>query len=341
MIVLKDIYKEIRQYWINKSDIIVESDSNIMINNELIFKGQSFYPTLLSSPENNNILIYDHPNIYNSKIERIIQLKEGFGFELLLENNYYLCTRRNPDNFEERSFSLFRGDKKVNESKFFSFKAITIQSKTIFFCLGQKENLMFAYSVFDSKILWDQNINLFFNTKGVKTYANRLQIIDNKLFFFAHDSNWENYGTFCLDANTGEVLKRIEMAGFIYKHNDYIYVTNGKFITQINPDTFEIERIDLSGELKELDLIIDGERSFFFKDKLYFAAKPGDNTTRSVLGVLDLNSYKLLETYELLRDPSQPSCNENRYQIQNIKANDYQVAVNTAGDTLHVFEIKD
>ncbi len=186
---------------------------------------------------------------------------------------------------------------------------------------------------------WSHSINAISGCTTI--YADRLQIIDNKLFFFAHDSNWENYGTFCLDANTGEVLKRIEMAGFIYKHNDYIYVTNGKSITQINPDTFEIERIDLSGELKELDLIIDGERSFFFKDKLYFAAKPGDNTTRSVLGVLDLNSYKLLETYELLRDPSQPSCNENRYQIQNIKANDYQVAVNTAGDTLHVFEIKD
>ncbi len=286
--------------------------------------------------------LYPLKNILFSSCDFYLDLNFELHYLKRLKGTYYTGIYKNSKFLftDDRYFTIYDGtsDRIVMQRSHFNDRSVCLLMEYGFICNGG--DFLSSHNMNSQDDNWLVHINNLLLVEESAIYANRLQIIDNKLFFFAHDSNWENYGTFCLDANTGEVLKRIEMAGFIYKHNDYIYVTNGKFITQINPDTFEIERIDLSGELKELDLIIDGERSFFFKDKLYFAAKPGDNTTRSVLGVLDLNSYKLLETYELLRDPSQPSCNENRYQIQDIKANDYQVAVNTAGDTLHVFEIK-
>jgi len=188
--------------------------------------------------------------------------------------------------------------------------------------------------------LWQKNLNELLDSSEVSIYANLLHVIGDKLFLFAYDPNWENYATLCLDINTGELIKRIEMGAYLYKHNDAIYTVNGQFINQLDPETFEIKSVDLSSQLKDNNLIIDGEHSFFFGDKLYFAAKPGDRAIRSVLGVLDLNNHQLLETKELLINPEQPATNDNRYQIEEIKANDKLVAVNTAGGTLHVFEVE-
>ncbi len=338
MLIPENKHNNIRQYWLDNSKLFMEKDSHILSNCDLNFNCQSYYPTFLKS-ESGSFYIYDHPLLLNLEGKKIFQIQVDYGLETVISNQY-LCLKRHEENFDLKAFALFEGSKKISESEYLPFDKPFISSGYFIFKHNNHEHLLSSYSIATKKFVWQQNLNELLDSSEVSIYANLLHVIGDKLFLFAYDPNWENYATLCLDINTGELIKRIEMGAYLYKHNDSIYTVNGQFINQLDPETFEIKSVDLSSQLKDNNLIIDGEHSFFFGDKLYFAAKPGDRAIRSVMGVLDLNNHQLLDTNELLINPEQPATNDNRYQIEEIKANDKLVAVNTAGGTLHVFEVE-
>jgi len=331
-------YNNVRQFWLFCDNIITENYSKIIFQNRGgKINCKSYYPTLLEAVSGSYFL-YDHPVLSNIDGVKLFQVQDGYGLEAILSDRY-LCIKRHEEEFDLKTFSIFENENKLIESEYLPINNVFLSLGYIFFNHINHENLLSCYSISTAKGIWQQNFDEILSTKGVSIYTNRLQVIGNKLFLFAHDSNWEKYATFCLDADTGEVLKRIEMGVYLYAHENMIYTIGDQSLTLLDPKTYEMETINLADQLQ--NLVLDDMKCYFYKDKLYFAAKPDENTAFSVVGILDLKSSQLQDSFELLIDPSKPSEHENRYWIQEIKANDHLLAVHTSGGDLHVFEIRE
>ena len=176
----------------------------------------------------------------------------------------------------------------------------------------------------------------------------RVQIIGEKLLFFLYDETRQTntHKTFCLDAETGEVLFETDnFGGWLTKFDDKIYTIGGFNIVQVlNPISFDVERIDLKDCLSVLDKEIYNEedngfidkRTFFLsssnfqiKDNFLFFTQERGN----VFGIINLETKELLSNVEL------EIKNKNRQTIGEIRVDDKRVYVTDSDHILTVFNL--
>jgi hypothetical protein len=191
---------------------------------------------------------------------------------------------------------------------------------------------------------WVLQYDELLNNSNSKTYGN-IQIIKSRLFFFLFDCSrqTDTNVTLCIDIDTGEVLwKSDEIGGWLTTFHNKIYNLHMKTVKVLNPETFEIETIDLTEQLSVLDKKRYDEANdytwdipFRFSvskyviedDYLYFS-----QDKRNTIGIINLRTH-LLEWFTDIEID-----NPDVQMITDIKVNNNRLYVQDSSNTLHIFE---
>lgn len=303
------------KYW----EVQTDTQYLLFVFNEFILPYQQYKKIEKRSLSNGETI-----NILNKDVFPIQTDEEGIWLESADNKDYYL-TFLNIDQFREFKYSNI-GDKRVLQVLKESFLSL---SSTLTCC-----------NLSSGEELWKIELNDLLETQDESSiYHQRIIAVNNKLFFWVRDKHFRKFATFVIDANTGKVLYSTEkFGGTIYLYGNYVHSIGGKGYSRMDTGSYNVEVYDLTDQLAEDDLNIESGFSFFYNDKIYFAARSGNVNLRSFLGIIDLNTQKLLWKTDLLKNPDKPADNDNRYQIEEIKANDKYIVVKTAGGTLLVFE---
>ncbi|MCP9769692.1 hypothetical protein EGI22_17450 [Lacihabitans sp. LS3-19] len=249
---------------------------------------------------------------------------------------YGVCTRVND-----------LGERHFNISTLSEFGELQTQFETLDFCVIKVLHGIFLlqkgwgeFSVFsekENKQIWYINLNQLFETENVRYYGDIIEYQD-KLFFSLYDDS--KSGIYAVDANTGKMVNYTnEIGGSMKLENELIYILNDNEITILDPNTFEIKKIDYSGILQAENLEIGGGlpnyQGLEIKNNLlYFTSlnnSEKDNSREVAVGIIDMKQHKLLE---VIRFPSKL----RSYNINEIKVHENQLFVLTNDNNLHIFE---
>lgn len=211
--------------------------------------------------------------------------------------------------------------------------------------LTKKESII-DLKYFNNSIIWRKDINQLLDSKDV-TQTGEIISYKDKLFIYLYD-NEDKRATIALDVETGnELFRTSEFMGYIRLQEDRIYALYGKTVSILNPESYQIRRIDLSEELAVLDESIEeflgaeslGYTTIEFKlsptiyevryPYLYFAQERG-----AQVGVLNLETEKL--EWHATMDIDYPV----NPVVMDIKACENRLYVHCADKTLHIFEME-
>lgn len=321
-----EIDKNVVKFDFYKGGIALLKDGKLLLNEaELEFNAQSFFVK--------DDLIFSSRNFYLDNL-RFKYLKNALNvfFTNKICNSLITVTDNN-------FFYLYdlKNEEIVGKFVHFEDRSLYFLFEDKFICSGVE--FITAHSNSDGNEFWRVETKDLLEAEETTIFHNRILLIKEKLFFWIRDKHFRKYCTFVIDANTGKVLHSTEkFGGTIYLYGNYVHSISGKGYSRIDVDSYNVEVYDLTDQLAEDDLNIESGFSFFYNDKIYFAARSGNVNLRSFLGIIDINTQELLWKIDLLKNPDKPADNDNRYQIEEIKANDRFIAVKTAGGTLLVFE---
>lgn len=186
--------------------------------------------------------------------------------------------------------------------------------------------------MFDFKLqkqIWSKTLIELLITQSTKSYGDPI-LIDNKLCFYLYDSSRStNLMSFLIiNIEDGAVIfQSKEFGGWLTKFNSDIYSVYDRQINVLNPESFKIDKIDLSDSLSQLDKIlsIDGHTKLYTKtfylsnnlyiieqNYLYFVEDKG-----STIGIINLSTKNLEWSTNLAL--------ENK---ENLHIKDYKISVN-------------
>ncbi|EWH13540.1 hypothetical protein KLA_09349 [Cellulophaga geojensis KL-A] len=211
--------------------------------------------------------------------------------------------------------------------------------------LSKNDTDINCYYLDTEKEVWSFNFQQY--TKQINNHliSNELLIIDNLLFLSFANSSLNAVGSIVINTDTGKVHKEVpRLKGFLYTNNNKeVIATSGIFnniqtLSIFNLDTEECKTITLNNIFPTNNWSIKHQSSVVHNNKLYLAIQQGETLIASILAVLDLKTNKIIDYYELLKDPKKISNEDNWYHIDKIKVNDSMITVLTAGGTLHIFE---
>ncbi|PKB44025.1 hypothetical protein AX016_2236 [Cellulophaga sp. RHA19] len=211
--------------------------------------------------------------------------------------------------------------------------------------LSKNDTDINCYYLDTGKEVWSFNFQQY--TKQINNHliSNELLVINNLLFLSFANSSLNATGSIVINTDTGKVHKEIpSLKGFLYNNNNKeVIATSGIFnniqtLSIFNLDTEECKTTTLNTIFPTNNWSIKHQSSVVHNNKLYLAIQQGETLIASILAVLDLKTNKIIDYYELLKDPKKISNEDNWYHIDKIKVNDSMIAVLTAGGTLHIFE---
>jgi hypothetical protein len=194
-------------------------------------------------------------------------------------------------------------------------------------------------------LIWQKDINQLLDSNDV-TQTGEIIPYKDKIFIYLYD-NEDKRATIALDVETGnELFRTSEFMGYIRLQEDKIYALYEKSVSILDPETYQIRKIDLSEELAVLDKRCEeyfdlGEsldytiRRFNFSPTiyevhypyLYFAQERG-----AQVGIVNLETEKL--EWHALMDIDYPI----NPVVMDIRACENRLYVHCADKTLHVFE---
>ncbi|SMC38200.1 hypothetical protein [Cellulophaga tyrosinoxydans] len=273
----------------------------------------------------------------NKKLEYLNKMK-GKYFSGIHYNNILLYT-------DSDNFYLF--DYKTNNTLFSSFfyedRSIHLILKNIYLCYG--DNFISGHNLNTGEELWNTDWKVIINDTTAYLLTNKLLVVNTLLFLSFANKDQNPIGSIVINTITGELVQKLPLLkGFLYNNNDTsIVATSGIFnntqtlsIYNINANTGK--QIVLNTIFHKPNWSIKHESSVIHNNKLYLAIQQGATFIASVLAILDLETYQILDTHEFLKDDNKESNPDNWLHIEKIKVNDFMIAVLTAGGTLHVFE---
>lgn len=187
-------------------------------------------------------------------------------------------------------------------------------------------------------LLWDYDLKNYFK-KDAHVMDGRVLVVEDRIIFFAHTEDWEQYATFVLDAVTGELLNKpseTPFGGKLFLFDKYIWQKKDKGFAKMDPKTLEITHFNLENQLSTEK--IENKTMAYCNGVIAVSAKPEKDSIRSLVLLFDTNTQKIIDKKEILHDETKPSINNNRRQIEEIQMNDKYLVVSVAGNTLYVFE---
>ncbi len=185
--------------------------------------------------------------------------------------------------------------------------------------------------------LWQYNVSDYFKTPS-KILKGRILVVEDRIIFFTHTEDWENYATFVLNAQTGKVLFTTDQMGLtLYEYNKNIYQIQEEKIKILNPLTTQIKTIELSEELAKRKLRLEDKSACFYDNKLYTLAIEENSDVYSFWLVINLENGNIEYQHEMLIEPNKKPKEDNKAFISEIQANDKLVAVRCT-DMIYIFE---
>jgi hypothetical protein len=188
-------------------------------------------------------------------------------------------------------------------------------------------NSMFCYMLDSNDLLWHHRYSDLLEGERVHQVGNIL--VHNNILYISL-SDWEKGdGTFCININTGEIVKRLMTLGFIQKENGTVYSPYGYEIKTVNTNDFKTKIVEIE-DLKKTNLFINKSRWIVKGNLLYFV--DGDIMPTNRTGIIDLETNKLVWQTEL-----QINGGINN-EIREIRVQNNRLYAHCADNTLHIFE---
>jgi hypothetical protein len=315
---------------------------NILTNSKEKLLDKNIYWFVLL---NNNILIYQYENgsslflLKDNNETYEIYGKYYLYSSLIINNNEILIDKKNIETKRYEIVTVVNDYIRKTNLIYFPDKIIN-ENLYVYIAL----NTLHIYS-FEGSIVWQHGFDKLLKSKDV-TQTGEIISYKNKLFIYLYD-NEDKRATIALDVETGnELFRTSDFMGYIRLQEDRIYALYGKSVSILNPETYQIRKIDLSEELAVLDERCEeyvdlGEsldytiRRFNFSPTiyevhypyLYFAQERG-----AQVGIVNLETEKL--EWHAFMDIDYPV----NPVVMDIKACENRLYVHCADKTLHVFE---
>lgn len=223
---------------------------------------------------------------------------------------------------------------KNNSENYFvnNYNGFKLFIKQLFLVNVNSKQKLIAFSLLNGKELWQRAYTDLFNEEDT-TISNEIVEVSGVIYFLLHGGGKNE--CFGLDANTGEVVKRIpNILGDIIVENEFIYFLHAENITIYNTQKDEI----ITWEIENLMIEKGIERLWFPRwaidnGLIYFSQSKGaDRNSDSVgarFGVLDPTKKELLWHDKLPL--------ENGI-IGSIKVNQNRIYLHTQDQTLFIYE---
>ncbi|MBN1113696.1 MAG: hypothetical protein JXA53_12370 [Bacteroidales bacterium] len=196
--------------------------------------------------------------------------------------------------------------------------------------LFYKDNRITCYSIMDYETLWQLSFQELTGVENIELHSD-LVVVGNKLFFYLTNRLHNGVAsTFCVDINTGKLIKEIpEFTGDVKLFDGMLYTAVDEDIEIMNPETFNVEKFNIKSEMDKNDLQrIDYARWVVSDNKLYFGQNFGAHQAK--VGVVDLRTMKITDKHVFPR-----KCGS----IGTIKVSGNKLYVHTQDETLHIFEV--
>ncbi|MGJ8659107.1 MAG: hypothetical protein ACSHWV_04590 [Cellulophaga fucicola] len=273
----------------------------------------------------------------DKKLEYLNKMK-GKYFSGIHYNNILLYT-------DSDSFYLFdyNTNNTLLSSLFYEDRSIHLILKNTYLCYG--DNFISGHNLNTGEELWKTNWKVIINDTTAYLLTSDLLIVDDLLFLSFANKDQNPIGSIVINTDTGKVHQKVpRLKGFLYNNNNKeVIATSGIFnniqtLSIFNLDTDECKTTTLNTIFPANNWSIKHQSSAIHNNKLYLAIQQGETLIASILAVLDLKTNKIIDYYELLKDPKKNYNQDNWYHIDKIKVNDSMIAVLTAGGTLHIFE---
>jgi len=315
----------IRQYWLNDG-LIYERESKITFAQcDKTITCNSYYPTLIVASD--CCYIYSHPTLFDNNSNEIFKCEEDFGLEFVLSEGM-LCSKK--VGIDNRLITLFSKNVSIiAESEVLQYNKIYSINK--FILLQNIDQSQIELLSTSSLIkLWTLSFTELTGSEEIGLYSD-LVVVGNKLFFYLTNRKYQGIAaTYCIDINTGKLIKEIsEFTGDVKHFDGMLYTANAEDIEIMNPETFTVEKFNIKSEMDKNDLQrIDYARWVVSDNKLYFGQNFGAHQAK--VGVVDLRTMKITDKHVFER-----KCGS----IGTIKVSGNKLYVHTQDETLHIFEI--
>lgn len=154
---------------------------------------------------------------------------------------------------------------------------------------------------------------------------------EDKFFVYINGTSYEDnfHKTFCIDINSGEVVKAIEkFNGYMQSYGNIIYTINGHSLQILNATTLVYSDWNFQEIATENGFYTSDSSLWLISNEyLYFVQNIGD--TKAKVGVLDFINRTFIDKIEL---------NETDGSIIDIKVQNDKLFIHTVHGTLHIFE---
>ena len=313
-------------------------DGNFCIDGDFFLRGN--YSIAYSNI--NSVGLLDEQNFKTVLVNQLTKKIKFLDYVLILLNDINNIFLSNENN----NWSIIKLAKEKIEfiNNKFDFNLIdeVLDNNTF---LTKKESLITCHNLDTGEELWNTDWKALINDTTAYLLTNKLLVVNTFLFLSFANKDQNPIGSIVINTITGELVQKLPLLkGFLYNNNDTsIVATSGIFnntqtlsIYNINANT--CKQIVLNTIFHKPNWSIKHESSVIHNNKLYLAIQQGATFIASVLAILDLETYQILDTHEFLKDDKKESNPDNWLHIEKIKVNDFMIAVLTAGGTLHVFE---
>ncbi len=262
-------------------------------------------------------------SIFNNKETKIININSGLIEEI---NPYYFLIDdlyiqpSEPENI----YSISRKEIKIQKE----FRNIKLYNGEVL--IQYNNHKIIANSIIETSNFWEFDIRLISELNNNK--FNSLIFTNSQLYLYTYNSETNvSNKTLVLDISDGTVIRIIEnFTGSIKESNGLLYTSHEKVLQILNPETYEVENIDLVPELNKHGFKrIDYEKWFVDDNKLYFAQNIGDVIAK--VGVFDLLSREIIDKVDLKKENG---------TIGSLQKSGNKLFVHTQDNTLHVFELE-
>jgi hypothetical protein len=137
--------------------------------------------------------------------------------------------------------------------------------------------------------------------------------------------------TVCVDAETGEVVRKIEeVKSDLKEFNGKLYCVKGfDKIGKLNQDDFTLELFGYSQILRPIDMTIRSS-NFYISGENYLFFVDGGAMPKNRFGVIDMNNGKLVHTETFAKN----------LLIGNLDVRGNRIFVHTSDNELHVYEFR-
>lgn len=274
---------------------------------------------------NQAFLLFDNQTKYIFNEENIFS-------ELIISDTELLVKKIDFIN-EKVNYGIFNiNNGKIHYFMIDRYDFIPVQSINSGIIISLNENILSAFSISESIIIWQYSFSELLQGQEIKQYGN-IVVYKNRLFVYLSDNkDPKNAATISIDINTGKIFNVYQgFAGNLMLSNNKLYVASYETVKILNLINNEIIEIDFADILKPLALQIHWNTSVVQGDYLYFV--DGHSYTTNKFGILDLKSRILVWYTEIKIDDD---INNN---IQCIKVVDDKLYVHCSDNSLHIFEI--